>query len=129
MTGREELLKELRHHERDYPELIHGPLCGRAADEIERLCEWQRARLETDDAVAKLTQRPADCGAWQDIATAPGDANVLIDYDGVVVIGGFNAVSKEWTDGEDYIPLKDIRGWMPLPRTSRISSTTRGGEA
>lgn len=33
----DELLAELRHHERDYPELVHGPLCGQAADEIERL--------------------------------------------------------------------------------------------
>jgi hypothetical protein len=33
----EELLLELRRHQRDYPSLIHGPLCGQAADEIERL--------------------------------------------------------------------------------------------
>jgi hypothetical protein len=32
-----ELLVELRHHEADYPELIHGPLCGQAADRIEEL--------------------------------------------------------------------------------------------
>lgn len=32
-----ELIEELREHERDYPSLIHGPLCGRAADEIEAL--------------------------------------------------------------------------------------------
>lgn len=31
------LLEELREHEHDYPTLIHGPLCGKAADEIERL--------------------------------------------------------------------------------------------
>lgn len=31
------LLTELRQQERDYPSLIHAPLCGRAADEIERL--------------------------------------------------------------------------------------------
>lgn len=39
-----DLLTELRQHERDYPSLIHGPLCGRAADEIERL-----VALSSDD--------------------------------------------------------------------------------
>ena len=32
-----DIVKELREHERDYPELIHGPLCGAAADEIDLL--------------------------------------------------------------------------------------------
>jgi len=32
-----ELIEELRHHEREYPELVHGPLCGNAADKIEQL--------------------------------------------------------------------------------------------
>lgn len=33
----DELLTELRRHQRDFPSLIHSELCGRAADEIERL--------------------------------------------------------------------------------------------
>lgn len=31
------IIEELRHHEAEYPELIHGPLCGQAADRIEEL--------------------------------------------------------------------------------------------
>jgi len=34
MSDQSDLLEELRHHEREYPSLVHGPLCGRAADEI-----------------------------------------------------------------------------------------------
>lgn len=33
----DDLITELRHHETEYQELVHGPLCGRAADEIGRL--------------------------------------------------------------------------------------------
>lgn len=33
------LITELRQQERDYPSLLHAPLCGRAADEIARLRE------------------------------------------------------------------------------------------
>lgn len=35
--GSDELLRELRYHERNFQSRIHGPLCGQAADEIERL--------------------------------------------------------------------------------------------
>lgn len=33
----DDLVTELRHHETEYQELVHGPLCGRAADAIEKL--------------------------------------------------------------------------------------------
>lgn len=32
-----DLLTELRRHQQDYPSLVHGPLCGEAADQIEAL--------------------------------------------------------------------------------------------
>lgn len=32
-----EVTDELRYHEREYASLVHGPLCGKAADEIGRL--------------------------------------------------------------------------------------------
>lgn len=44
-----ELIEELRHHERDYPSLVHGPLCGRAADEIEALRDAISEYLATFD--------------------------------------------------------------------------------
>jgi hypothetical protein len=34
MTG---IVEQARFHQREYPTLIHGPLCGALADEIERL--------------------------------------------------------------------------------------------
>jgi hypothetical protein len=33
----EDLVPELKRHEREYPSLVHGPLCGKAAAEIGRL--------------------------------------------------------------------------------------------
>ena len=42
-----DLIAELREHERDYPSLIHGPLCGAAADEIERLKAENRRLHDT----------------------------------------------------------------------------------
>jgi hypothetical protein len=55
----DELLAELREHERDFPGLIHGPLCGNAADVIERLQKQQLEREEwkqawMDDANAEI---------------------------------------------------------------------------
>lgn len=32
-----ELIQELRRHEKEYPSLVHAPLCGEAAAEIEKL--------------------------------------------------------------------------------------------
>jgi len=32
-----ELIRELRRHEKEYPSLVHAPLCGEAATEIEKL--------------------------------------------------------------------------------------------
>lgn len=66
---------------------------------------------------------PAQSPAWQPIETAPKDRNSLLDYDGHVVIGGFDVHKREWTDGDNYIPAKDIRGWMPIPS---VPSTLRG---
>lgn len=75
----ENLLKELREHERDYQELIHGPLCGQAANIIDRLTaerdrlidERDVVRLDIDELIAErdglkkaleslLTDPPAD---------------------------------------------------------------------
>jgi hypothetical protein len=51
----DDLKERLRHHEREYPLLIHGPLCGEAADEIERLeaeTEWLHAAKEAAETTA-----------------------------------------------------------------------------
>jgi hypothetical protein len=52
MTG-QDLLSELREHERDYPTLIHGPLCGRAAAEIKQLKEQLHYANGTCDLAIK----------------------------------------------------------------------------
>lgn len=68
--------------------------------------------------IIPLSPSPAATG-WQPIETAPNGRNILLDYDGNVVIGSFCRLNQYWTDGENYIPTKDIRGWMPTPLTDK----------
>jgi hypothetical protein len=70
--------------------------------------------FETADIA--LAAAPQAQEGWQPIGTAPKDGSVmLLDYDGNVIIGGFNP-GEGWTTGDgDYIPEKDIRGWMARP--------------
>lgn len=45
----DDLIAQLRHHETEYQELAHGPLCGRALAEIERLRNISRQILHWSD--------------------------------------------------------------------------------
>ncbi len=55
----DELLTELRRHQRDYPSLVHSELCGQAADEIERLRASGYAAMDSDRG--NLTKLAAEC--------------------------------------------------------------------
>jgi hypothetical protein len=70
-------------------------------------------RLKAVRALLGVAQQP-----WQPIETAPKDGNLLIDYGGHVIIGGFDRHRQEWTDGDNYIPVKEIRGWQLIPPPS-----------
>lgn len=48
-----ELLVELRRHETEYQELVHGPLCGQAADRIEEL-EAQTSLVTFNEACKRI---------------------------------------------------------------------------
>ncbi len=65
MSDQSELLNDLRHHEREYPSLVHGPLCGRAADAIASL----RAQLAiAGEHIAEMTDQLASARKALDLA-------------------------------------------------------------
>lgn len=101
---------------------------------------WSKARELWNTRA--ITQRPADCGAWQPIEDyVPGNdnLNVLVVDQGVVSEAYYNGESDAWFKaGKSEHDFDFVSGdrlfptlWQPMPKppTSSAPSTTRGGEA
>jgi hypothetical protein len=93
-----ELVNELRRHEREYPSLIHGPLCGKAAAEIERLrLEHQHACQEIGVAIKERDEARAEIErlrAQVEIAAAQRDAMRIVLGNQLAMMGALHQLMR-----------------------------------
>lgn len=105
-----ELLTELRYHERNFQGLIHGPLCGQAADAIDRITA-ERDGLRKALATAQWRLDAISSGRCPD--APPGVANDPVRY-------------REWAAFFADVGGREIRA--ALSTTSPVASTIEGGK-